>query len=114
MVVKSLSVVAKQRHATPKTLSRLLRGDLDWIVMMALEKDRNRRYTTANDLAADIGRHLQDQPVHASPPRSAYRLRKYIKRHRVGVIAGSTVSLALVVDWTHVLRIERCRMPPLA
>lgn len=64
--------------------------------MRALEKDRNRRYATALDLAADIARHLQDEPVHASPPGAVYRLRKYVRRHRVGVVAGGVIAATLV------------------
>src|SRR5262249_30354973 len=76
------TVIAAHRRIDPKGLSRLIRGDLDWIVMKALEKDRNRRYGTANGFAADIVRYLSDEPVEACPPSSAYRFRKFARRNR--------------------------------
>ena len=86
------------RHPTePATLSRLVRGDLDWIVMKAMEKDRTRRYETAKDLADDVGRHLRHEPVVASPPSAIYRFRKFIRRHRVGVLASVMVGVALLM-----------------
>src|SRR5262249_23029062 len=72
--------VAAQRCLEPAQLSRTIRGDLDWIVMKSLEKERSRRYKTANGLARDIDRFLNDQPVEASPPSTAYRLRKFARR----------------------------------
>ncbi len=77
-------------------MKRALSGDLDWIVMKALEKDRTRRYETANGFAADILRHLSSEPVLAAPPSRAYRLRKFVRKHRGGVIAASLVLLALL------------------
>jgi tetratricopeptide (TPR) repeat protein len=91
------ATVARLRQTEPATLSRLTRGDLDWIVMKAMEKDRTRRYATAKDLADDIERHLRYEPVLAGPPGAAYKLRKFIRRHRVGVLAGSTVVAALLI-----------------
>ena len=76
--------------------ARMLRGDLDWIVMKALEKDRTRRYATATALADDIARHLHDEPVLAGPPTPAYRLRKFVQRHRVGASAAAVILVALV------------------
>ena len=73
-----------------------MRGDLDWVVMKALEKDRARRYDTANGFAADILRHLAHEPVLAAPPSRAYRTRKFLRKHRAGVIAASLVLLALL------------------
>ncbi|MBU0617636.1 MAG: serine/threonine-protein kinase, partial [Planctomycetes bacterium] len=89
--------IARLRQTEPVTLSRLVRGDLDWIVMKALEKDRTRRYATAKDLADDVERHLRYEPVMAGPPSAAYRFRKFTRRHRLGVLAGSTVLAALLV-----------------
>ncbi len=89
--------VAKDRNLEPGSLPRLLRGDLDWIVMRALEKDRTRRYSTASELAADIGRYLRHEPVLASPPSIRYRMRKFVRRHRIGVAAGAVVALALLI-----------------
>ena len=74
----------------------LVRGELDWIVMKALEKDRNRRYETANGFAADIQRYLHDEPVQACPPSAAYRFRKFARRNKTNLVASSLVVLALV------------------
>src|SRR5262245_5676167 len=79
---------AQQRRVELKRLSVLLRGDLDWVVMKCLEKDRTRRYETANGLAADVLRHLHDEPVTAGPPSATYKLRKLVRRHRLAVIAA--------------------------
>ena len=81
----SLQDIARQRRVEPSGLSRMLRGDLDWIVMKAMEKDRTRRYQTANELAADVKRHLSNEPVLAGPPSAVYTMRKFIRRHRLGV-----------------------------
>ena len=89
---------AQQRHvADVAKLGMLLRGDLDWIVMKCLEKDRTRRYETANGLAADIQRHLSDEPVVAGPPSASYKLRKFMKRNRGQVIAAGVVAAVLVL-----------------
>lgn len=82
LLAADLTAVAKHRHAEPARLGTLLRGDLDWIVMKALEKDRARRYETANGLAADIQRHLNNEPVVARPPSAAYRFQKLAQRNR--------------------------------
>ncbi len=92
----ALPSIAANRAVDPDHLKRALRGDLDWIVMKALEKDRTRRYETANGLGADILRHLASEPVLAAPPSRSYRLRKFVRKHRAGVIAASLVLLALV------------------
>jgi serine/threonine protein kinase/tetratricopeptide (TPR) repeat protein len=89
--------VARQRGISPAQLSPLIRGDLDWIVMKALEKNRSRRYETANGLALDIQRHLQNEPVSARPPTTAYRVSRFIRRNRFAVVAVSAVALALVI-----------------
>src|SRR6266446_7528855 len=73
-------------------LIQQLRGDLDWIVMKCLEKDRARRYETANGLAADIQRHLSNEPVVASPPSNFYRFQKMVRRNKVAFMAGAAVS----------------------
>jgi tetratricopeptide (TPR) repeat protein/tRNA A-37 threonylcarbamoyl transferase component Bud32 len=88
---------AQQRRTELRKLSLLLRGDLDWIVMKCLEKDRTRRYETANGLAADIKRHLADEPIVAGAPSASYKLRKFVKRHRTKVIAASSVLGALFI-----------------
>ena len=91
-----------------------MRGELDWIVMKALEKDRNRRYETANGLAADLRRYLDDEPVQACPPSAGYRLRKLVRRHRRPVLAAALVLLALlagVVGTTWgLIRAEQARL----
>ena len=91
------TAVARQQQADAAELIGLLRGDLDWIVMKALEKDRSRRYDTANGLAMDIERHLANQPVLARPPTRLYRLRRFVRRHKVGFFAGTSVAIALVI-----------------
>jgi len=88
---------AELRRVDVKKLGASLRGDLDWIVMKCLEKDRARRYETASGLAADIQRHLHDEPVTASPPSATYQLRKFVKRHRGRVIATGIVAAVLVL-----------------
>jgi serine/threonine protein kinase/dienelactone hydrolase len=87
---KTLTDVAKHRSATPDILRKAIRGDLDWIVMKSLEKDRARRYETANGMVLDVRRHLEHEPVLARPPSTIYRLRKFIHRNRLRV----AVSLA--------------------
>ncbi|HVU16653.1 MAG TPA: serine/threonine-protein kinase [Candidatus Didemnitutus sp.] len=88
--------VARQRGTAPAQLSVLLRGDLDWIVMKALEKNRARRYDTATGFALDIQRHLQNEPVSARPPTFGYRVGRMLRRHRVAVTTIAAVALALI------------------
>jgi serine/threonine protein kinase/tetratricopeptide (TPR) repeat protein len=88
---------AAQRRTDPGGLKRSLTGDLDWITMKALEKDRTRRYGSPNELAADIERHLAHQPVLAGPPSAAYRMKKFLRRHRTGAAAAAIVLAALVL-----------------
>jgi serine/threonine protein kinase len=92
----SKGTIAAQRGLSPHQLSRLLRGELDWIVMKCLEKVRNRRYETASGLAADVLRYLNDEPVQACAPSAGYRLRKLVWRHKGAMLAGALVLLALV------------------
>jgi eukaryotic-like serine/threonine-protein kinase len=87
---------AKNRQSEPRRLAGELRGDLDWIAMRALEKDRTRRYQTANALAMDVRRHLANEPVSAGPPSTAYRARKFARRHRSGVSVAATLLLLLM------------------
>jgi len=91
-----LTDVAKHRHIQPDQLRKIVRGDLDWIVMKTLEKDRTRRYETASELARDIERHLIDEPVAAGPPSTVYRLRKFIRRNRALVTSAAIVLMVLV------------------
>lgn len=97
MTAADVTTVARHRHVEPARLDTLLRGDLDWIVMKALEKDRARRYETVNGLAADIQRHLNNEPVVARPPGAAYRLQKLAQRNRGALITATTVFVALLV-----------------
>ncbi len=96
LALPELIKVANTRLTDPARLVSSVRGDLDWISMRALEKDRARRYETANGLALDVQRHLHNEPVVASPPSWAYRLQKLVRRNRVVFIAGGAVALALV------------------
>jgi len=88
--------VADHHNATPDKLSALIRGDLDWIVMKCLEKDRTRRYDTANGLATDIQRHLEDEPVLARPPSNVYRLQKMLRKHRGAFAAAAGIAATLI------------------
>jgi len=91
-----LPSIAALRNTEPKRLSGLLRGELDWIVMKALEKDRNRRYETANGLAMDVQRYLADEPVQACPPSTWYRLKKFVRRNKGTVVAAVMVAATLI------------------
>ncbi len=92
-----LAEVARLRHTEPIRLTKLIRGDLDWIVMKALEKNRGRRYATALEFAADIGRHFDSEPVIARPPSAAYRLKKFVKKHRGPVAAVTAIAATIVL-----------------
>src|SRR5262245_43043485 len=104
---EGLPTLAANRGTEPARLMKLLRGELDWIVMKALEKDRNRRYETANGFAMDIQRYLADEPVQACPPSAGYRVRKFARKNRVALwttgliaallVAGTAVSIRLAV-----------------
>ena len=87
MVEGELTTTAQRRQTEPPKLIHLVRGDLDWIVMKCLEKDRTRRYETANGLAQDIERHLEHEPVVARPPSTAYRVQKFVRRNKLAVRA---------------------------
>jgi serine/threonine protein kinase len=97
MMDVDLTEVAHQRRAEPSKLTRFIRGDLDWIVMKCLEKDRTRRYETANGLAMDLQRYLDNEPVVACPPTAAYRFRKMIRRNKLTFAAVSAVAAALLL-----------------
>jgi serine/threonine protein kinase/WD40 repeat protein len=94
---QAASTASSNRQTDPQRLSQLLRGELDWIVMKCLEKDRDRRYETANGLARDIERYLHDEPVQACPPSTWYRFRKLARRHRGALAIGSLVTTMLIL-----------------
>ena len=93
----SLPSISAQRHTEPSKLTRLVRGELDWIVMKALEKDRNRRYETANGFASDVQRYLADEAVQACPPSAGYRLRKFTRRNKAALAMICVIAGALVM-----------------
>jgi WD40 repeat protein/serine/threonine protein kinase len=92
-----LPSIAAQRGVEPRRLRGMVRGELDWIVMKALEKDRSRRYETANSFAMDVQRYLADEPVQACPPSASYRFRKFARRNRVFLGTASVVALVVAV-----------------
>jgi WD40 repeat protein/serine/threonine protein kinase/tetratricopeptide (TPR) repeat protein len=94
---KSLTTVAERRHADPRKLSQLLRGDLDWIVMKSLEKNRTRRYGTASDFASDVVHYLNYEPVLASPPSAVYWFRKFARRNKAVLAATAAIVAALLL-----------------
>ncbi|MEQ8763356.1 MAG: SUMF1/EgtB/PvdO family nonheme iron enzyme [Planctomycetota bacterium] len=88
--------IAAERHTDARSLIRSLHGDLDWIVLRALEKDRSRRYASAAAFAEDIARHLSDQAVLAGPPSAVYRFKKLLRRHRASVVTAALVLVSLI------------------
>jgi hypothetical protein len=110
---ESLPSVAALRKLDPAHLTKLVRGELDWIVMKCLEKDRSRRYETSNGLARDVQRYLADESVEACPPSAGYRIRKFVRRNRGLVLAATLLLLALaggIVGTTvGMVRAERAR-----
>ncbi|HXP63114.1 MAG TPA: serine/threonine-protein kinase, partial [Dongiaceae bacterium] len=97
LAAADLSTVARARRSEPPKLIHSVRGDLDWIVMKCLEKDRNRRYETANGLARDIERHLDHEPVNARPPSAVDRVQKIVRRHKPAFAAGLSLALVLTI-----------------
>src|SRR5262249_55089057 len=89
--------ISALRHTEPAKLTKLVRGELDWIVMKCLEKDRNRRYQTASNLAMDIQRYLVDEAILARPPDAAYRFRKFARRNRASLATAATVLATIIV-----------------
>jgi hypothetical protein len=100
MLAGELTTTAQHRQAEPAKLSGLIRGDLDWIVMKCLEKDRARRYETANGLGMDIQRHLSHEPVLASPPSAVYRFQKMVRRNKVAFFSVAAVAITLMMGVT--------------
>jgi WD40 repeat protein/serine/threonine protein kinase len=93
----ALATISQQRRTEPAKLTKLVRGELDWIVMKCLEKDRTRRYETASGLARDLQHYLADEPVEACPPSAGYRLRKFARKYRMPVIVAAAFAVVLVV-----------------
>jgi serine/threonine protein kinase len=94
---EELPKIAAARKTEPAKLSKLIRGEIDWIVMKCLEKDRSRRYETASGLARDVERYLHDEPVEACPPSAGYRLGKFVRKYRMLLTAATTIALLLLV-----------------
>jgi eukaryotic-like serine/threonine-protein kinase len=105
----ALKISAENRKEEPQTLVRHLRGDLDWITMKALEKDKTRRYGSPSDLARDIDRHLRNEPVLACPPSTAYRTKKFVRRHRFGVTV-STAAVLLLLGFAITMTVQARRI----
>ena len=97
LAAADITTIAKKRGTEPSRLSALVRGDLDWIVMKCLEKDRTRRYETANGLAVEVQRYLDNEPVAARPPSTAYRFQKAFRRHKLVFMAGAAVFAVLIL-----------------
>ena len=95
--IDAIASISALRKTEPRRLATLIRGELDWIVMKALEKDRNRRYETASAFAQDVERHLNDETVEACPPSASYRLRKFARKHRAGIVTTAAFATLLVV-----------------
>uniref|UniRef100_UPI002619C8F0 protein kinase domain-containing protein n=1 Tax=uncultured Gimesia sp. TaxID=1678688 RepID=UPI002619C8F0 len=95
--IDTLESISSVRQVEPRKLSAMVKGDLDWIVLKAMEKNRSRRYETANGLASDIRRYLTDEPIEARPPSAGYRLQKLVRKNRVAFAFAATVALLLLV-----------------
>jgi tetratricopeptide (TPR) repeat protein len=93
---ETLPSLAAVRQTEPARLTKLVRGELDWIVMKAIEKERSRRYETANGFAMDVERYLSGEPVQAAPPSAAYRIKKFARRHRAGLATAAVIAFLLV------------------
>lgn len=92
-----LSTISEQRSSDPRKLTQIVRGELDWIVMKALEKDRTRRYETASAMAADVGHFLKDEPVSACPPSASFRFAKFARRNKTLIVTASLIAASLIV-----------------
>src|SRR5437667_7461294 len=90
-------MLSANRNSDPRRLGQLFRGELVWIVMRALEKDRNRRYDTASSFAADVQRYLHDEPVQACPPSTVYRFRKFARRNKAALTTTAAIALTVLL-----------------
>src|SRR5204862_5610358 len=106
---EALASISAQRKTEPAKLSRLMRGELDWIVMKTLEKDRNRRYETASSFAADVQRYLNDEPVQACPPSAWYRFRKFARRKKAVLRAAALIVLLVAAAATGAWKYREAR-----
>ena len=97
---EKLTAIAKHRSVAPDRLSALIKGDLDWVVMKALEKDRNRRYSTPVELADDVNRYLTKEPVEAYPPSRVYKMKKFVRRNKGLVVAASAFAVIMITATT--------------
>ena len=111
---ETASAVAEKRRTEPRTLTRSLSGDIDWILLKALDKERERRYVNVSDLANDLERHLDSQPVSVGPPTLAYRAQKLIRRHRVAFVASAAIATTVLlagsfalVNWVRRVEADR-------
>jgi len=113
---ETLPSISAQRQTEPSRLARMVRGDLDWIVMKALDKDRTRRYETASGLARDVERHLAGDPVEAGPPSAAYRLRKHARKHLAALATAGALTglLLLAAAITTIMAIQAMRAQRMA
>src|SRR5207253_6712531 len=93
---EALASISANRHTEPAKLTKLVRGELDWIVMKCLEKDRNRRYETANGFAEDLQRYLADEPVEACPPSAGYRFKKFARRNKKTLAMIAVVAVVML------------------
>ncbi len=109
MLDADLTTAAKRRHSEPARLTTLIGGDLDWIVMKCLEKDRARRYETASGVAVDLQRHLNNEPVTARPPGNLYRLRKLMRRNRLVFATAAALILGLAASTWLIVQQKRAR-----
>src|SRR6516225_9627049 len=98
MTAGDLTTIAQRRHSAPANLIRSIRGDLDWIVMKALEKDRSRRYETANGLALDVQRYLGNEAISARPPSTLYKFQKTVARNKLMFSGIGLIMLLLMVS----------------
>src|SRR5260221_13319205 len=103
------TALAAARGTDASGLARALQGDIDWITLKTLEKERDRRYDSANALAEDLERHLANEPVQASPPSRSYRARKFVRRHRTGVAFVAIVA-ALLIGFSGAVTVQARRL----
>ncbi len=116
---EAITGISAQRQIAPSRLQQILRGELDWIVMKALEKDRSRRYETANGLGLDVQRYLEGDPVTARPPSATYRVGKFVRKHRAAVVTAITIVILLIggiagTSWGMLLASQRAERERLA